>query len=124
MTTPKNEIITLCNDHAGCQICPEAGGVITRYWHEENNVVREWLWPASTKAIGQSDPLGMSCFPLVPFSGRIRDGRFSFQGRQIQLPLNFLPHPHAIHGHGWKQPWTVIEQSTYKLIIEYRHQAA
>lgn len=123
MNAENYKIITLRSGNSGFQVCPEAGGVITRYWSEHNGAVLEWLWPASTEAIGQRNPLGMSCFPLVPFSGRIRNGLFIFQDQSVQLPLNFLPQPHAIHGHGWKQPWSVIEQSETKLIIEYRHQA-
>ena len=46
-------------------------------------------------------------FPLVPYSGRIDHGRFTFQGREYRVPPNFPPEPHAIHGEGWMQAWTV-----------------
>lgn len=46
------------------------------------------------------------CYPMVPFAGRIRDGRFTFEGRDVQLPLN-LP-PHAIHGTVFERAWTVL----------------
>ena len=42
---------------------------------------------------------------MVPFAGRIRDGRFTFAGRVHQLPRN-LP-PHAIHGTVFDRPWRV-----------------
>jgi aldose 1-epimerase len=124
MKNLKDAIVTLRQGRAGFTVCPLAGGVITRYWHElDDGSARDWLWPASTDAIGQRDPLGMSCFPLVPFSGRIRDSRFQFQGQTVKLTMNFLPQRHAIHGHGWKQPWQLLEQTANKLIIEYRHNA-
>ncbi len=52
------------------------------------------------------DPMLGGCFPMVPFAGRIRRGRFSFDGAELQLPIG-LP-PHAIHGFGYLRPWEVI----------------
>jgi aldose 1-epimerase len=43
---------------------------------------------------------------MVPWAGRIRDGRFDFRGDSYELPRN-LP-PHAIHGIGFERPWTVL----------------
>ena len=114
-------LIHLHSDTVSLDVCPAAGGVITRYCQEQDNRRIDWLWPASITAIGQRDPLGMSCFPLVPFSNRIRNGRFRFQGQEHQLPLNFLPAPHAIHGQGWQREWVVIDTDKQQLIIEYRH---
>jgi aldose 1-epimerase len=50
-------------------------------------------------------PIRWGCYPMVPFPGRIRDGRFTFQGREVRLPIN-LP-PHAIHGTVFERAWTV-----------------
>ncbi|MEN9301358.1 MAG: hypothetical protein RLZZ254_1139 [Actinomycetota bacterium] len=44
-------------------------------------------------------------FPMVPFAGRVRGGRFTFRGRDYQLPTR-MP-PHAIHGVVDDVPWTV-----------------
>lgn len=46
------------------------------------------------------------CFPLVPFSNRIRDGRFHFRGREILLPPPEYVAPHALHGLGWRATWS------------------
>lgn len=121
MTNPCNalehDIVTLHADDARLSVCPAAGGVITRY----KKAAIDYLWPAAAAAIGRRDPLGMSCFPLVPFSGRVRDGRFRFRGREIQLALNFLPQRHAIHGQGWQRPWQITASAEHELIIDYRH---
>lgn len=45
------------------------------------------------------------CYPFAPFAGRIREGRFSFGGRDVQLPRN-LP-PNAIHGTVFERAWRV-----------------
>jgi aldose 1-epimerase len=43
-----------------------------------------------------TDPLGWGAYAMVPWTGRLREGRFRYKGQDIQLPLS-LP-PHAIHG--------------------------
>jgi aldose 1-epimerase len=45
-------------------------------------------------------------FPMVPFAGRVRDGRFTFRGVEHRLPIE-MP-PHAIHG-------TVLDQAWHRL---------
>jgi aldose 1-epimerase len=50
-------------------------------------------------------PMNWGSFPMVPFAGRVRHGRFTFDGRVHELPID-MP-PHAIHGTGYIQPWHV-----------------
>jgi aldose 1-epimerase len=52
----------------------------------------------------QENPMLWGCFPMVPFAGRVRRGRFTFEGVEHQLDCN-LP-PHAIHGTGYTRPWS------------------
>lgn len=51
-------------------------------------------------------PMWWGCYPMAPFAGRIRDGRFRFRGRAYRLPLT-MP-PNAIHGTVLDRPWDVI----------------
>lgn len=48
--------------------------------------------------------MNWGCFPMAPYAGRVRNGRFRYAGLEHRLPLN-MP-PHAIHGtvydHAWK----------------------
>lgn len=104
-------------------VSPETGGAITRYASEHDGMIIEWLRPAAPDAISRRAAGETSCFPLVPFSNRIRDARFHFRGRLIQLEQNFRPEPHAIHGHGWRQPWAVVDETDTSLALEYRHPA-
>jgi aldose 1-epimerase len=53
--------------------------------------------------------LGSSCFPLVPYGGRLREGKFEFENRGYQYPLNALPERHSSHGDGWTRPWLLSE---------------
>lgn len=104
-------------------VAPGACGAVTRFAYDDGARRVELLRPALETAVADRDPRGMSCFPLVPFSNRIGNGRFAFQGRIVTLPPNFLPEPHAVHGHGWQSAWSVVDQTPSSLTIEYRHAA-
>ena len=105
-------------------VSPETGGSITRYGSDHDGGTIEWLRPALPDAADVGSAGDTSCFPMVPFSNRIREARFHFRGRLIQLPQNFSPEPHAIHGHGWREAWKVIDGGEHSATIEYRHAAA
>lgn len=51
-------------------------------------------------------PMEWGSFPMIPWAGRIREGRFHHQGRAISLPRG-LP-PHAIHGTTYVLPWEFV----------------
>lgn len=53
------------------------------------------------------DVHGWGAFPMVPWAGRVRRGRFSFDGRDVTLPLG-MP-PHAIHGTAHRRPWRLLD---------------
>src|SRR6185312_732531 len=84
-------------------VAPEHGGSIVGWMHGRTPLLRR---PAPD-AIVSGDVRGFGCFPLVPFCNRIAHGRFAWQGRTYQLDRNFGDHPHAIHGVGWQDAWTV-----------------
>ena len=49
---------------------------------------------------------------LLPWPNRIRNGRWSWQGRELQLPVSSPEVPTANHGLvGW-QRWTVLDEAT------------
>lgn len=54
---------------------------------------------------GSDHPMQWGAFPMIPWAGRIRHGRLTFDGITHQLPLG-LP-PHAIHGTTYDRPWEV-----------------
>ncbi|MEC8939471.1 MAG: aldose 1-epimerase, partial [SAR324 cluster bacterium] len=117
----KEKIITLRSRNAKLAIIPEVGACITRYCLKTEEQVLELMRPATQAGLSAADPSGMGCFPLIPFSNRICNGRFSFHGRQIKMPPNFPPEIHTIHGHGWKVPWTVSEVQENRAMLAYQH---
>jgi aldose 1-epimerase len=64
------------------------------------------------------------CFPLVPYSNRIRDGQFLFDDRTISLPPPRYVTPHALHGWGWRAPWRLASLSGTSAKLELDHEAA
>jgi aldose 1-epimerase len=100
---------------------PQTGGTILRYWNEGKGGATEWLRAGPLEGADFRAPGRMGCYPLVPYSNRIRNGRFRFAGREIALPLNFGDHPHSIHGHGWQAPWNVVARSEDEVTLEYHH---
>lgn len=67
------------------------------------------------------DPLQMGCFPLVPFANRIAQGRFSFEGRTVRLPVQSRFAPHALHGTGWTVPWSVEAEADDAITLACEH---
>ena len=63
----------------------------------------------------EADDRNHGIFPMAPFAGRVRDGRFTFEGTEHQLPLN-MP-PHAIHGTVRDQRWRVTEQTATAAVL-------
>lgn len=61
---------------------------------------------------------------LFPFPNRLKGGRFTFEGREYQLPLNESTGRHAIHGFTPKTPWRVVDQAVNsdgaRLVGEFR----
>jgi aldose 1-epimerase len=47
---------------------------------------------------------------IFPFPNRIRDGRFTWDGKEYQLPLNDPAKKNAIHGFACRRPWRVVAQ--------------
>lgn len=115
------DLITLRADGAGLLLVPAAGGSVARYWMDDGgrplDLLRSWTAP------GEGDRFQAAAFPLVPYSNRIRAGRFSFLGREIALPLNRPPERHSIHGQGWQVGWTPLEVGPHEATLEYRHAA-
>ncbi|WP_055698603.1 MULTISPECIES: aldose epimerase family protein [Streptomyces] len=57
------------------------------------------------------------CFPMVPWCGRIRDGRFRDGAVVHQMPLNSPPH--AIHGFARDAEWRTARTSKTEAVFTY-----
>ncbi len=50
---------------------------------------------------------------LFPFPNRIRDGRFTWDGKQYHLPLGDPSGKNAIHGFAFRRAWRVVDQGAH-----------
>ena len=98
-------------------LCPRLGGSIGN-WHRRGVSI---LRHSDATALTGGTPRALSCFPLIPFSNRIANGRFSFGGEDFQLDRNFGDEPHAIHGNAWQREWTVFSQSDARAELQLDH---
>jgi aldose 1-epimerase len=110
----------LANTDTKVEISPELGGAILAYDVKLHNQ----FVPILRNSNKANSVLESSCFPLVPYSNRIKHGHFNWQEKSIRLPLNHLPEKHSIHGHGWQLPWEVTQQTDSSLTIQYHYQTA
>ena len=99
------------------ELAPEVGGSVAGWtWHG-----RPVMRPVTAEDRAAHSPRRLCAFPLIPFSGRIADGRFRWQGREVQLPPNFPPEPHAIHGNAWERAWSVEGSGTDRALLALDH---
>jgi aldose 1-epimerase len=120
------ELIHLAAGESRVALAPAVGGAIASYEREWTEAGRQrrlpWLRGASVAALSACDPLRMASFPLLPFCNRIRNGRASFEGRDIRFPPNHPAgnSPHPLHGIGWQRPWNVVtaEEGTAELALD------
>lgn len=73
-------------------------------------VVEEWDvldgYPAGAVAGGSRGAV------LLPWPNRVRDGRWTWRGRDLQLDIRSREQPNALHGLVATQPWVVLDQDT------------
>ncbi len=100
-------MIEICNGSTIVRIDPEHGGRIAQV--EVSG--RPLLLGPETGA----DPLAWGAYPMVPWPGRIRDGRFTVGDREYRMPAN--ERGHAMHGFGFTAPWRVAAATTESATI-------
>ena len=98
------------------ELMPEVGGSIARFRRGEQDLLR----PAPA---GADDAGAMACFPLVPFSNRIRGGVFTCDGREVRLAPNLAGDKSPLHGQGWRSKWTVEAADAASATLGFVHEA-
>ena len=101
-----------CGD-SECVLLPQIGGSIGRWRVGTQDMLRH--------ARQDDNILSVSSFPLIPFSNRIANAQFEWNGNVIALPPSDLAAPHAHHGLGWQRKWTVAERSGDMALLRLDH---
>ncbi|WP_189860237.1 aldose epimerase family protein [Streptomyces poonensis] len=99
----RNQEITLTAGDAEAVLAPANGGRVSG------------LRVGGVELLRQGERFG--CFPMVPWCGRIRDGRFLDGTTVRQMPLNAPPH--AIHGTTRNGAWSVARTSPDEAVLTY-----
>ncbi|WP_345812522.1 aldose 1-epimerase [Paraburkholderia sp. PREW-6R] len=114
-------LVTLTAGPLRLVTAPEIGGALAAFYEVTPDGPLHWLRPASQAAFDTRDPLRMSSFPLLPYCNRIRDARFSFDGKTIDLAGNDPRFAHALHGNAWRRPWQVGERTAASVTLAFEH---
>lgn len=102
------EVVELGNEKLNVRVSPDAGGRIGQLSFEGV----DWLCGYGPE---YTATLQWGCYPMVPWSGRVRRGRFHFDGRDYQLRPNLGAH--AVHGVGFTLRWQVESQSATEVVM-------
>ena len=62
------------------------------------------------------DPLAWGSYPLAPWAGRLREGRFCFEGREYRMPCN--SGAHAMHGTVFTRDWQIVAEDTLRIELQ------
>ncbi|MCU1395412.1 MAG: aldose epimerase [Ilumatobacteraceae bacterium] len=84
---------------ATCLVSPTDGGRIAQLTIDGQDLLVGRPEP------GSATPMSWGSYPMTPWAGRVRHGRFEFDGHPYQLEINHPPH--SIHGTVFHQPWSV-----------------
>jgi aldose 1-epimerase len=90
----------------------EVGGGIRQYAVGDRPVLDPY--PAESMCDGAH---GM---PLIPWPNRVRDGRYSLDGREYQLPLTEPEAANAIHGLLRWRSWRALERDRDRVVVGTR----
>jgi aldose 1-epimerase len=106
----KDQEIALSSDNLTLYVSPWGASLRGLVADGTTEIISRYIG-ASRKTGGQGDV-------LIPFPGRIRDGKYSFQGTDYQLEKTDSEGPNAIHGFLRKRPWAIKEQSEVTATFE------
>lgn len=110
------EVVRLTAGELSLELAPAVGGAVRSFRWRDRPVFREGPAEMTDANTGGS-------YPLVPFSNRVRDGRFSFRGREVVLQPNLPPQKHPLHGQGWRGEWRVEAAEVRRAVLVYDHPA-
>ncbi|SDX52627.1 aldose 1-epimerase [Collimonas sp. OK242] len=116
--------IKLIKDRWRLTLSPSAGGRVTSLSSSHAGQAIDWIVPMLEQNRQHGFPATAwpkaGIYPLLPFSNRIRNGRFCWEGLQLSLPL----HPgerHAMHGFAHTAKWDLLDCDDNSAEIMYSH---
>lgn len=111
-------LLTLQAGRIAVDLAPRAGGSIAGFRFGGD---LDLLRPMPPQAIASGRGNEAACYPLVPYSNRIADGRLLFDGQEIHLDPNWPGVRHPMHGEGWAHPWDVARHDQHSAELVHVH---
>lgn len=112
-------MIVLCAEGLEAHVLPSAGGSVARFDRVIGGERRELFRGTYNET---ATALQCGCFPLVPYCNRIRNGRFAFRSRTVELAPNMPPDPSPLHGQGWLGEWELVADSPAAVELRFAHE--
>lgn len=113
--TPDTEI-TLSFDAQRAVVSPWGASLRRYFLMDADGRETDILWGYS----GGSQKKGGQGDVLIPFPGRIAEGRYAFDGEAFQLERNDKEGPNAIHGFVRALPWNVVRAEANIAVCDIR----
>ncbi|MEE2788209.1 MAG: aldose 1-epimerase [Myxococcota bacterium] len=92
---------TFENDRVSFSFDPAQGGRLCRFELDGYELLYT----------GDTHPLLWGCYPMAPWAGRVRNGRFGFAGQEYALPVR--EGPHSLHGTVLDQAWYALDHGVF-----------
>lgn len=101
----RHKFVTVVAGDMRLVLAPAFGGGVVSWTRGEEPIFRLPL----PDAMQAESPRDLASYPLFPYSNRVANRRFSWRGQEYVLPD--LMRGWAIHGAGWRLPWTAHEEA-------------
>ena len=120
-------MVTITELQAGqarVRVAPALGGRITTAALEDTDgVPRSILHPYPEAVVNLLPWAKGGFFPLIPYSGRIRNARLLHEGSWVTLEAHPGGEPHTLHGIAQQRPWTLVGATLQTAVMRYHHTA-
>lgn len=106
--------IELGNGMARIRVRPDLGAGLTCF-----DVRQDGVWQPVLRTVDPATihPFALANILLVPFSGRVSGGGFTFDGTFHALPRNMETEPYPIHGNGFSAVWKEASRSSDSITL-------
>ncbi|CAH2603893.1 Aldose 1-epimerase [Rhodovastum atsumiense] len=106
---PRGEMLRLAAGSLSATLCPADGGRLVSLAAGGVELLRPWTPERRAFQYG--------CFPMIPWVGRLREGRLGHAGQTHVLPVN--KPPHALHGMACFAPWEVVDADGQSALLRF-----
>ncbi len=106
------------NDALKLIIAPDLGASPVAFQMRLNDVWHDIMRPTSERNLKRGPSAAFSSYTLAPYSNRVRDNLFRFQGREYRLRPNW-PDGQTIHGDVRDRPFQITRPDAQTLECHY-----